>query len=104
MYMTKKSILLNSAAVVLVILGVAAPNSALAQSYGVDMNAACQITLNAIGARAELKYQNAWGWRCYIPGTFISNRSVNVQRYCSEVFGLNAYALDPSNPYSWVCQ
>lgn len=83
-----------------------APGIASAASYSVDMDIACKITLGVEGGRGTLAYpsQGAWGWRCYITPNINPLYSVNVQLYCDSIYGLDAIALDPSNPYSWRCQ
>ena len=75
-------------------------------AIGVDMNIACQVTLGVNGARGTLKYpsQGAWGWRCYIIPNSTTLYSVNVQKYCYDIYGLGAVATNPSSPYSWRCQ
>jgi hypothetical protein len=95
-----RKLLVSVLAAIAVCAGVLmAPTPALA--VGVDMNMACQVTWGA-GWQAELTYpsQGAWGWRCWVP-PFGVRKNVDVQKYCQQVYGLNAYA--GSGAYSWYC-
>ncbi|HEX6461803.1 MAG TPA: hypothetical protein VFZ58_00830 [Candidatus Saccharimonadales bacterium] len=47
---------------------------------------------------------NAGGWKCANRAyPYQSGYSVNVQKYCTNVYGLNAYYGNWYNPYSWYC-
>lgn len=77
-------------------------NASAAAQVGVDMNQACQLT-NGAGWVAQLTYpsQGAYGWRCWVPPYGAVKKGVNVQLYCSAVYGLNAY--NTGGAYSWYC-
>ena len=83
-------------------LAVAAPAQA---AESVDMNLACQVTYNSSSWRGYLAdSSNAGGWRCANRAyPYQTGYGVNVQKYCTNVFGLNAYYSNWYNPYSWYC-
>lgn len=72
-------------------LGGAALTASNANAVGVNMDQACQLT-NGAGWVAQLTYpgDGAYGWRCWVPPFGVVKKGVNVQLYCSAVWGLNA--------------
>ena len=78
------------------------PTATANAATGVDMRLACQMT-NGAGWVEQLTYpsQGAYGWRCWVPPFGAVKKGVNVQLYCSGVYGLNAY--NSGGAYSWYC-
>ncbi|MFC8044823.1 hypothetical protein [Nocardia sp. NPDC057353] len=91
------------ATLALVTAAVAGSGTASAQPYGIDMHLACQVTHGTIGWRATLAYpaQGGWGWRCYSVPISTGYKSVDIEKYCWNVYGL--HARGGSTAYNWRC-
>ncbi|MFY2562169.1 calcium-binding protein [Corallococcus terminator] len=94
----------NAVGAVLLVLGVAAPGSALAALYlpPMDLNAHC-VQRYGSGAFATLTQNNAYGWSCYKNGQYLG-MDLNQACQTQHVNGYQAVYRNFSDPYSWYCQ
>ncbi|WP_254624980.1 calcium-binding protein [Myxococcus sp. CA051A] len=96
----------NAGGAALLVLGVAAPGSALATLNlpGMNLNAYCAWQYGS-GAFSTLTQQNAFGWSCYKNGQYLSmdlTQACLTQHPNSNIY--QAAYQTFSDPYSWYCQ
>jgi uncharacterized membrane protein len=69
-----------------------------------DFTQACKTQYGQAGWVAHLMGSTAYDWKCVYNNNFSNQKSVSVNQYCMQIWGVWAAAPVVSDPYSWKCQ